>query len=156
MNVRPRAVFDCVLLQAMASPRGASGACVQRVFDAEVELILSPIVVKELRGVAERPKVAKKLRLNDRSAENFIHAIESCGTFVTDVMKDFVYPRDQSDAHYVDLAAAATANVIVTQDRDLLDLMDQSVPDGREFRKLFPQLKIVTSAVFVQSLRQPK
>jgi predicted nucleic acid-binding protein len=56
----------------------------------------------------------------------------------------FAYTRDPDDAHYVNLALAAGADVIVSRDRDLLDLVAANRPESVEFRRRFPALQILT------------
>jgi putative PIN family toxin of toxin-antitoxin system len=146
-----RVVFDCnTLLQAMASPRGPAGECVQLAFDHKAELFISPFIISELRDVASRPRVTKKLRLSDESIHAFICAIEAAATLFTDVPEVFVYRRDPDDAPYVNLALAAGATLIVSRDRDLLDLMDAAFPESRDFHLRFPRLEIVTPVAFLQ------
>ena len=58
---------------------------------------------------------------------------------------------DPDDAHHVNLALAASAELIISRDRDLLDLMDPSRKESVEFRRRFPLLRIQDP---VQFLRQ--
>ena len=152
MSDATRVVFDCnALLQAMASPGGPSGRCVQLALEGAVTLIVSFGVLGELRDVANRPQVSAKLRLTPARVQQFCEAIEVNATVVDDVPSVFHYERDEDDAHYVNLALAGGASVIVSRDRDLLDLMDTSRGHGRDFRVRFPWLRIVTP---VQLLRE--
>ena len=64
----------------------------------------------------------------------------------------FEYERDPDDAHYVNLALAANARLIVSRDNDLLALGDQSKLDGRDFAKRFPTLSILTPPAFLQRM----
>jgi putative PIN family toxin of toxin-antitoxin system len=146
-----RVVFDCnTLLQAMSSPCGPAGECVQQAFDHKVELFISSIVIHEFREVAARPKVARKLRLTTESVDLFLHAIEITATLLDEVPEVFTYPRDPDDAHYVNLALAAHATLIVSHDRDLLDLMDANLVESRAFRTRFPDLQIITPVEFLR------
>ncbi|MCL2646362.1 MAG: putative toxin-antitoxin system toxin component, PIN family [Phycisphaerales bacterium] len=155
MSDTHRVVFDCnTLLQALASPDGAAGACVQMAFDRRVELFVSPTVIAELRDVAARPVVARKLRLKGDRVAAFIEAIESSAIVLEGFAELFVYERDPDDAHYVNLALAADATLIVTRDADLLDLMNASQDEGKEFQTRFPTLKIVTPPAFLAVIRR--
>ena len=60
--------------------------------------------------------------------------------------------RDPKDSKYINLAIAARAPYVVTRDKDLLDLMSDR-PDGIEFRRRFPALKIVDPATFVGEIK---
>jgi predicted nucleic acid-binding protein len=51
-------------------------------------------------------------------------------------------PFDPDDSHYVNLAVASNARLITSHDGDLLNLMDESRPEGRDFRRRFPDLQI--------------
>jgi predicted nucleic acid-binding protein len=61
----------------------------------------------------------------------------------------FSYQRDPDDAHYVNLAIAAQAELIVSRDRDLLDLMDPTKPEAADFQRRFPQVRIVDPVGFL-------
>ena len=139
-----RAVFDCnTLLQALASPRGPAGECIQIAIEGEIRLFISTFVVDELRDVTSRPTVVRKLRLIPERVNEFIRAIEFVGTFLDVFPEPFSYSRDPDDARYVNLALAANAKMIVSRDRDLLDVMDQVRPEGRDFQKRFPKRRVL-------------
>jgi putative PIN family toxin of toxin-antitoxin system len=108
MTMKRRVVFDCnTLLQALSSPSGAAGACVQLVLDGDVELFLSELVIAELRDVATRPRVMRKLQLTHARIAAFVEAITAVGVSIEGIAEVFVYQRDPDDAHYVNLALAA-------------------------------------------------
>lgn len=67
----------------------------------------------------------------------------------------FNYPRDPDDAHYVDLAVATQAFLVVSRDKDLLDLMHDSNAEGKSLRASYPELRIVTPPGFIQLLELP-
>jgi predicted nucleic acid-binding protein len=60
--------------------------------------------------------------------------------------------RDPDDAHYVNLALAADARLIVSRDRDLLDLMDSAKPEAAEFQSRFPALRILDPVGFLREI----
>ena len=64
----------------------------------------------------------------------------------------FEFPRDPTDAHYVDLAIAAHAKLIVSRDLDLLSLGDPQTADGQDFQRRFPGLQILTPTQLLQQL----
>jgi putative PIN family toxin of toxin-antitoxin system len=148
-----RAVFDCnTLLQALAAPHGPAGRCVQAAFDAKVQLFISPVVIEELIDVASRPKVARKLRITLDRLQQFIQALQIAATAITTIPPLFEYARDPDDAHYVNLALAANARLIVSRDNDLLDLMTADFPEAQDFRHRFPTLEVLTPVQFLQQL----
>jgi putative PIN family toxin of toxin-antitoxin system len=150
-----RVVFDCnIFLQALASPDGPAGRCVQLAIEGKVSLFLSPAVLEELRDVASRPRVIAKLGLVADRVEQFLEAVEIAATVLTDFPETFAYRRDPDDAHYVNLAIAAGANLIVSRDRDLLGLMDPAKPESAKFRQRFPLLRIQEPVAFLRDIQE--
>lgn len=151
MIVGSRVVFDCnTLLQAVSSPAGPAGRCVQLALDSKLDLFLSPTVLSELRRVAGRPKVIAKLHLVPERFEKFVAAIEMAGIVLESVDEMFSYARDPADAHYVNLALAAGAHSIISRDRDLLDLMTATLVEAIDFRSRFPRLRILDPVQFLR------
>jgi putative PIN family toxin of toxin-antitoxin system len=150
MTAPARVVFDCsTFLQALASPRGPAGRCVQLAIEGKVNLFISPYVLEELREVTSRPKVIVQLRLVTNRVEEFFEAVEIAATLLDGFPEVFTYHRDPDDAHYVNLALAAQAKLIVSRDRDLLDLMDRGREPGADFAVRFPQLRILDPVRFL-------
>jgi putative PIN family toxin of toxin-antitoxin system len=153
MIVAKRVVFDCnTLLQALASPDGPAGRCVQLVFDEKISLFISPRVLEELQDVARRPAVVSRLGLKPQRVQSYCQTLELAATILTDVPELFTYPRDPDDALYVNLALAAGAELIVSRDKDLLDLMDVVKPEAAEFQKRFPMLRILDPVAFLREV----
>ena len=63
------------------------------------------------------------------------------------------YPRDPNDEPVINLAIHIEADYIVTRDKDLLDLVDENRPEGRYFRKRFPNITILDPVAFLQAIR---
>jgi len=59
-------------------------------------------------------------------------------------------PRDLDDEPYLNLALAADADYLVTWDKDLLDLMQDTT-----FRAQYPRLTILNPVALLQILRSP-
>lgn len=153
MTVATRAVFDCnTFLQALSSPDGPAGRCVQLAFDQSVNLFVSPSVLEELREVTVRPKVIAKLHLVADRVDEFVSAVEAAATLLDGFPEPFTYRRDPDDAHYVNLALAAGARLIVSRDRDLLDLMGSSEPEAVQFRARFSTIKILDPVQFLHEI----
>jgi putative PIN family toxin of toxin-antitoxin system len=149
-----RVVFDCnTLLQALASPGGPAARCVQLAVDGEVTLFASPVILGELREVMARPTVARKLRITPERAKPFLETLEAAATLLREVPETFTYERDPDDAHYVNLALAADARLIVSRDRDLLDLMNDAIAASIDFQTRFPTLRILTPVEFLIEVR---
>lgn len=148
-----RVVFDCnVYFQALISPNGPAGRCVDAALAGRVELYCSSYVIRELRETAGDPKLRAKHGLDDERVGLLIENIERAARFLDIVPERFVYPRDPDDAHYINLALAADATYVVSRDKDLLDLRDGRTPEGRDFRSRFPALQIVEPQELLRAL----
>jgi predicted nucleic acid-binding protein len=63
-----------------------------------------------------------------------------------------VLPRDPKDEKYINLAIACKARYLVSNDKDLLNLMDESTLEGKEFRQKFPALQIIKPGELIRQL----
>jgi putative PIN family toxin of toxin-antitoxin system len=139
-----RVVFDCnVYFQALISPAGPSGRCMDLALQGRVTLFASPFALRELRETAAAPELRQKFRYDDQRIAALIENIEKIAHFVAEVPERFVYPRDPDDAHYINLALATESRYVVSRDNDLLHLTDPRTPEGREFLQRFPHLRVV-------------
>ena len=153
MSEGPAVVFDCnVFLQALASPQGPAGRCVQLAFEGKAKLFVSPQVLDEIREVASNPILLPKLRIRPDRLNVLIENLPKAGVLIPIVPQLWTYPRDPDDALYVNLAVAAGAGAIVSRDRDLLDLMDPSKPHAADFQSRFPNLKILDPLQFLREM----
>ena len=153
MTTGARVVFDCnTFLQALSAPAGPAGHCVRLAISGMVNLFVSTRVLEELREVTGRPRVIAKLHLAADRVEEFFETIELAATLLDGFPEVFVYQRDPDDAHYVNLALAADAKLIVSRDRDLLDLMDLAKPEAAEFQKRYPTIQILDPVGFLREV----
>src|SRR5277367_3692453 len=110
-----RAVFDCnIFLQALAKPEGPSGACLSLALEGKIALIVSPYVLDEIRDVTSRPDLIAKFKFRPDRVEALFENLASAAIVLTKVGVYWDYPQDPDDAHYVDLAVAAGASVIIS------------------------------------------
>jgi putative PIN family toxin of toxin-antitoxin system len=145
MNPVERAVFDCnIYFQALISRSGPAGQCFSAAQHGKLLLFTSAIVINEFRDVCLRPRIASRFRLSEESVNAFVAEIEHTAMIVSEVPKIFEYDRDPDDAHYVDLAVAASAHLIVSRDQDLLALSDPQNPEAIFFKSRFPEISILT------------
>src|SRR4051812_578917 len=101
MTEVPRVVIDCnTFLQALASPEGPAGECVELAMQAKVRLFISPHVLAELREVSARPQVVRKMHLVPERVEDFLEALGRAATLLEGFPVEFRYNRDPDDAHY--------------------------------------------------------
>lgn len=140
-----RVVFDCnVFFQALTSPAGPAARLLEFASRRKVLLFVSAYALDELRDVSSRPHLVAKFQLEASVVAEFITRIEAFATFVDLVPHVFDLHRDPDDAHYINLALAANAKLIVSRDKDLLTLRDDTTLQGQEFRQRFPELAILT------------
>ncbi len=136
-----RAVVDVnVLISGILSARGPSAEVLRASRDGAFELIVSDLLIAELRRALGYPKLSK--RIPDEKATAFIGWIRDNGTLVEDPGEPPpVRSRDSDDDYLVALAISRRA-FLVTGDQDLLELRNDNLP-------------IVTPAEFAAMLREP-
>ena len=101
-----------------------------------------------------RPEIRNRYRLAESAVNEFFESILEISILVDSVPHVFDLPRDPDDAHYVDLAVAANAKLIVSRDKDLLSLSDPTTEKGAELSSRFPDLRILTPPELLQSLAE--
>jgi putative PIN family toxin of toxin-antitoxin system len=145
MTTPERVVFDCnVFFQAVISKIGPAHRLFSLVIEGRVTLYASAYVIGELTSLTSDPRIKKKYRLTQSSLDEFFAMIHKHAMFVDIVPHVFDFPRDPDDAHYVDLALAAGAKLIVSRDKDLLSLRDAATAEGKDFLSRYPALSILT------------
>jgi putative PIN family toxin of toxin-antitoxin system len=152
---RPAVVFDCMTyLQATASPTGPAAGRFRLVEAGQLRLLTSQKILDEVRDVLARPRIRKKNpRLTDGLVEAFLAHVMSLASPASAIPTAFAYPRDPKDEPYLNLAIAEGAEVLVSWDKDLLDLMNPANPDGQRLRAQAPSLKILTPPDFLARIR---
>jgi putative PIN family toxin of toxin-antitoxin system len=145
MSDPSRVVFDCnVYFQALTSPGGPARRLLTKAAARELALVASEQTLVEVADVASRPYLVRKYGLDPLVVERFLADIRAMAEIIDPVPHVFDLPRDPDDAHYIDLAVAASARLVVSRDKDLLALRDTTSPEGRDFAARFPGLEIVT------------
>ena len=148
-----RAVFDCnVFVQAMLSDRGPPFPCFGAVRRGQAELFVREYVLEEVREMPAHPDLRRFRHFTDEKVESFLDGLRPLLRMIYVVPEIFRGCRDQDDNHYIDLAVAAEASLVVSKDRDLLDLMDPSRIAGREFSLDFPSLRVLDPTAFLAHL----
>ena len=139
------AVYDCMLFfRAAARPRLARPHF-DFVHDGRVTLCLSPDVLAEIRDVLTRPKlVARFPALTKQAVDAFLADHLRMATWIGNVPEQYIVVRDPDDSKYINLAITAGAPYVVTDDLDLLDLMDPHSRGAVDFRTRFPGVQILT------------
>lgn len=151
---RPKVVFDCMTyLQATASPDGPAAACLRLLDTDTISLYVSADTLREVGDVLTRPRVRQKNpRLTDEGRDALLRRLARQAVLLDPVPRRYEYARDPKDEPYLNLALSAGAKYLVTRDKDLLDLMNEERPEGKEFRQRFPDLRIVDPVAFLREL----
>ncbi len=97
-----------------------------------------------MKDVLSRLHITLKFKFTSTRVAEFLESLIELATMAADVPHVFEFPRDPKDAHYVDLALAVDAKLIVSRDKDLLSLRDAATSEGRDFMSRYPALLILT------------
>jgi uncharacterized protein len=121
-NGVPRAVLDTnVLVAALISPGGGSARLLLELRSGAFELIVSPLLLAELREVLGRDKFRRYL--SEAEADAYVELIRSEAVVRADpVPSPEALSADPDDEYLIDLARDAGADALVTGDAHLLDL----------------------------------
>jgi uncharacterized protein len=151
---RSRVVFDCnVLIQAAARPDGPAAECLRLLDRNRITVYVSRATIRELRAVFEYPVVRRAFPgLTDAQIARFIDRLIYEAVLVRRVAHVLDYPRARQDEPYIDLAAAAKADYLVSRDKDLLSLMTGHSAICKEFRRRTHPLQVVDPVGFLRIL----
>ena len=121
-NGVPRAVLDTnVLVSALISPGGGSARLLLELRSGAFELIVSPLLLAELREVLGRDKFRRYV--SEAEADAYVELIRSEAVVRADpAASPEALSADPDDEYLVDLARDAGADALVTGDTHLLDL----------------------------------
>jgi putative PIN family toxin of toxin-antitoxin system len=155
-----RVVFDCnVFLQAAVRESGPAAICLGLAEHRHIQLYTSKAILREVREVLNRPELQTRfITLTNERVDAFMERLQAVTKRLHRVPRAFSYPRDVDDEPYIDLAAAANADYLVSRDKDLLHLMTGHNKECKEFRQKFRHLEIVEPEPFLQivkTLRRP-
>lgn len=120
-----RAVLDAnVLISAILSPRGATAQLLVAWQSGAFDMVISPLLLVELRRALTYPKLAKRVPAED--ADAFVSWLSGAAELVADPGGDPpVRSVDPGDDYLIALAAAARA-ALVSGDAHLTSLADRS------------------------------
>jgi len=152
-----RVVFDCmVFVQAIARPNGPAAACINKARTAQCELIVSDAIITEAREVLSRPKLRKSfIRASDEAIDEFFAILATFVIRIDPVPEAFALKRDPEDSKYLNLAIVGDAELIVSRDNDLLDLMTSDEDEPLAFRTAYPTIRIVDPVAFLKTFPPP-
>jgi putative PIN family toxin of toxin-antitoxin system len=152
----PLVVFDCVVFfQGLIKESGPAVTCLEYFEQGRFSLAISPEILSELRDVLSRSSLQQRFPLlSDDKAERLIELLLLKGRLFRSVPRRFALPRDPDDEPYINLAIEAKARMLVTRDRDLLDLMKWETKEGRDFQSRFGEIEIIDPVAFLKEIEQ--
>ena len=119
-----RAVFDPnVLISALLSPHGAPAELLLAWLQGRLELVVSPLLLKELERALAYARLRKHITSSE--ADQFVAWLRAAAELVADpAASPTTRSRDPGDDYLVALAESARA-AVVSGDKHLLELHDQ-------------------------------
>ena len=118
-----------------------------------MRLFVTPLMLAEIRRLPDHPKLQRFAAFTPERVERFIEELLDTSELLSNTPASFSYPRDPDDAHYVDVAIRTEAMLVVSNDRDLLDLMNDTNEAGRLLRKLHRDFLVLTPPQFLDRLK---
>lgn len=138
------------ILQAALNPNGPASRGLRLLDTGEIVVFLSHQTRAEIEDILTRPAIREKYpRLGDGRAEAMLARLDAKARVVTVLRRYVEYPRDPDDEPVLNLAIEVQADYLVARDKALLDL-DKS----RDFRLMYPFLRIVDPVTFLQKMAQ--
>ncbi len=136
----PRAVFDTtVLISAFLKGSGISGELLSLAGDAFI-LVISPEIVAETeRKLLTKERLRKSATYTDDQAREYCRGLSELAELVTDLPPLSGVVRDPNDDMIVATAVKASADYLVSRDKDLLTLgrhQDTTIMTPEAFRGL--------------------
>ncbi len=126
-----RAVLDPnVLISALLAPTGVPAALLSRWLAGDFELVVSKLLLAELRRALAYPKL--RSHVSGDEAEAFIELLQGTATMGRDAASAPRISRDPGDDYLLALARSNAA-VVVSGDQDLLDVKDAPVESPQSF-----------------------
>lgn len=121
----PRVVLDTnVLVSALITPAGASARLLVALRAGSFELVVSPLLLAELRAVLHRPHFRRYVTTIDIDA--YMEMIERDAIVMDDPEPSSdVLVADADDAFLIDLARVARVHALVSGDMRVLELRDR-------------------------------
>ena len=118
-----RIVLDTnVLISALVSLGTAPAQILARCQAGELELLVSPDSLAELRRVLTYPRIRTRLRYTDAQVARVLTYLQYVAVTVTPAVVDPVVPDDPDDDLFLALALAGEAQYLVSGDDHLLRL----------------------------------
>ncbi len=107
------------------------------------QIFTSTVLLDELADVLTRPSITKRLTLIGRAANQLLSDYADAVELVFPAATPKIIPADADDDHVIAAAVEATADLIVSGDHHLLDLVRHG------------EIRILTSADAIRLLGEP-
>lgn len=117
-----RVVLDTNVVVSALIWGGTPYKLLQAATDGDIELYTSPVLLAELRGVLAREHLTSRLVKQRSSVEQAIGFYGELAISVSPLATPRAVPRDADDDHVIAAALAATADLVVSGDGDLLSV----------------------------------
>lgn len=135
-----RAVLDTnVLVSGLIRPRGAVGRVIRGLRDGRFVAVVSPPILDEVVDVLSRPFLLEKYGLNEEAVATFLRLLVLRSELVRPEI-EIRRCRDPADDMFLEAAATAAADRLVTGHEDLLEI-------GR-----YDETRIVTPGAFAAEI----
>ena len=154
-DIAMRTVLDCmVFAQALINPRGPAGQCLERGAKGDFTIVLSPYIISEILELPN--KLPAKFTITDEQVNAFLDELIPTTLLIQNAPHIFDHPIDPDDSPYIDLALASGGNLVVSRDRHLLGLKNPAKPWSADFRRRFPDFKVLTPEELLALLDVPR
>lgn len=114
-----------VLLSGLMAPAGTPGRVVAAWFEARFDVVMSLEQLGEIGRALGYPKIRRKLGWDEQRIEQFIRQLYLRAEIVELRPTAIEIPRDPHDVPILATLTAAGADILVTGDRDLLELRER-------------------------------
>jgi putative PIN family toxin of toxin-antitoxin system len=151
---KDRLVFDCnVYAQALVDTNGPAGQCMSFVLADRVEVFLCPQIIQEIQELPQK-KVGVKYGITETDILVFTKELLAHAVLFESFPTVYTHPIDPDDSMYVNLAVAAGAKLIVSNDNHLLNLNNPAKPWSQDFRQRFQDIQVFKPAEYLEDCRQ--
>jgi putative PIN family toxin of toxin-antitoxin system len=137
------------------SEEGPAAKCLRLMDAGQISVYVSRATLKELRSVFAYPAIRKKNpNLSDDRITAFLDRLSFKAVVLRRVPHVLDYPRARQDEPYIDLAATAKADYLVSRDKDLLSLMTGHSLTCKQFRQRTRPLKVLNPMAFLEAVEK--
>ena len=142
MRRKPRVVLDSVVAVSAFLTTGLTAELIYQCQE-KVYLYTSEEILQEIRRVLlEKEHIRNRYHYTTTDANTFVAQLREISTVVTQLPEISIIERDPKDDMIIACAIAASADYIVSRDRDLLDL------------RKYQHIQIVSPEDFMPILRE--